>query len=84
MILNYQNNAIIGFFQSNSHDKELLDTLLALFVGNDIFSYLTLKLTFWQQVWPWIFKIILDMDCPVKITQNVVLQMFLALFVEKS
>ena len=46
MTLNYQNNAIIGFFQSNSHDIELLDTFLALFVGNGIFAYLTLKLTF--------------------------------------
>ena len=46
MTLYYQNNAIIGFFQSNSHDKELLDKFLALFAGNDIFSYLTLKLPF--------------------------------------
>ena len=33
-----------------------------------IFSHLTLKLTFWPWRWPWIIKIISEMDCPVKIT----------------
>ena len=41
---------------------------LALFVKKRIFAYLTLKLTFWPWRWPYIIKIIQEMDCPVKIT----------------
>ena len=46
MTLNHENNAIIGYFQSKSHEKEVLQTFLVLFVENAIFSHLTLKSTF--------------------------------------
>ena len=41
---------------------------LSLFVKNGIFASLTLKLSFWPWRWPWVIKIIQEMDCPVKIT----------------
>ena len=41
---------------------------LSLFVKKGIFASLTLKLSFWPWRWPWVIKIILEMDCPVKIT----------------
>ena len=41
---------------------------LSLFGKNCIFAYLTLKLSFWPWRWPWVIKIIQEMDCPVKIT----------------
>ena len=41
---------------------------LSLFVKNCIFASLTLKLSFWPWRWPWVIKIIQEMDCPVKIT----------------
>ena len=68
MTLNEQHNTIIWLFRWKSHEKEVLHTFLASFVKNDIFSYLTLKLTFWPWRSPWISKIISEMDCPVKIT----------------
>ena len=34
------------------------------------FASLTLKLFFWPWRWPWVIKIIQEMDCPVKITQK--------------
>ena len=37
---------------------------LALFVKNGKFAYLTLQLTFWPWSWPWVIKIIQEMDCP--------------------
>ena len=42
MILNQKNTIINGFFHSKSHEKDVLDMILALFVKKDIFSYLTL------------------------------------------
>ena len=41
---------------------------LSLFVKNCIFASLTLKFSFWPLRWPWVIKIIQEMDCPVKIT----------------
>ena len=41
---------------------------LSLFGKNCIFAYLTLKLSFWPWRWPWVIKIIQEMDSPVKIT----------------
>ena len=41
---------------------------LALFVKKGIFAYLTLKLTFWPWKWPWVIKIIQEINCPDKIT----------------
>ena len=55
-------------FQTKSHAKDVLHMSLAVFVKNGIFAYLTLKLSFWPWRWPWIIKIIQEMDCPVKIT----------------
>ena len=43
---------------------------LAWFVKNDNFAYLTFKLTFWPWKWPWVMKIIQEMDYPVKITRK--------------
>ena len=40
----------------------------ALFVKKGIFAYLTLKLTFWPWRWPYVIKIIQEIDCPDKIT----------------
>ena len=57
-----------GIFQTKSNEKEVLHMFLALFVKKGIFAYLTLKLTFWPWRWPYIIKIIQEMDCPVKIT----------------
>ena len=44
------------------------DKILALIGKNGIFAYSTLKLTFWPWKWPWIIKIMQEIDCPVKIT----------------
>ena len=66
MTLNHQNSTIIGFVQSKSHEKKVLHMLPDLFVKDDI--YLTLKFNVWPWRWPWLFKLILEIDCPVKIT----------------
>ena len=68
MTLNKQNNTINGFFSKNHMKMRYYTYFLALFVKNDIFSYLTFILTFWPWRWPWIITIISEMDCPFKIT----------------
>ena len=67
MTLDHRHNAVMHF-QTKSHEKEVLHMFQALIVKNGIFAYLTLKLTFWPWRWPWIIKIMQEMDCPVKIT----------------
>ena len=70
LTLDQQNNTIGAYihFQIKSHVKEVLHMFLSLFVENCIFASLTLKLSFWPWRWPWVIKIIQEMDCPVKIT----------------
>ena len=55
-------------FQMKSIVKEVLHMFLSLSVKNGIFASLTLKLSFWPWRWPWVIKIMQEMDCPVKIT----------------
>ena len=46
MTLNHQNNTINRFFQLKSLENGYYTCAQMFFVKNDIFSYLTLKLTF--------------------------------------
>ena len=46
MTLNLQNNTINELSGQNPMKKEVLHMFLALLVKNDIFAYITLKLTF--------------------------------------
>ena len=49
---NQQKNTRNSFFLTKSHEKEVLQLFLALFVKSHIFAYLTLKLTHWTWKWP--------------------------------
>ena len=62
--LNHTSKTIIGFVSQNPQKEGITH---AVFVKKDIFSYLTLKLTSWPWRWPWIIRIISDIECPVKI-----------------
>ena len=68
MTLNNKDNTLNRFSSQNPMKKRYCTFFLALFGKTYIFSYLTLELTSWPWWWPWIIKIVSEMDCPGKIT----------------